>query len=122
LEIAKCRLMTAVPINREIKPDRITVATKFTNIAKGYFAEQRRQVDLIKLNGALELAPTLGLADAIVDIVDTGKTLAANGLKPQNLIAEVSSRVIVNKASLKIKHEVINDILGKLSVIVKSGR
>ncbi len=122
LEIAKCRLMTAVPINREIKPDRITVATKFTNIAKGYFAEQRRQVDLIKLNGALELAPTLGLADAIVDIVDTGKTLEANGLKPQNLIAEVSSRVIVNKASLKIKHEVINDILGKLSVIVKSGR
>ena len=74
------------------------------------------------MNGALELAPTLGLADAIVDIVDTGKTLAANGLKPQNLIAEVSSRVIVNKASLKIKHEVINDILGKLSVIVKSGR
>ena len=93
---------------------RLRVATKFINIARRYFAEQGRQIELIKLNGALELAPSLGLADAIVDIVDSGKTLQANGLEPLDLITEVSSRVIVNKASLKIKNSSIREILGKL--------
>ena len=114
--------MTAVGNNRELGPGRISVATKFTNIAKRYFAEQGKQIELIKLNGALELAPALGLADAIVDIVDTGRTLRANGLKPQDLIAEVSSRIIVNKASMKIKHEIINRVLEQLNTIVKVGK
>jgi ATP phosphoribosyltransferase len=113
--------MTAEPVNRQPSLDRLKVATKFTNIAKRYFAEQGKQIELIKLNGALELAPSLGLADAIVDIVDTGRTLKANGLEPRDLIADVSSRVIVNKAAMKIKHAVIRDILGKLRQAVEAG-
>jgi ATP phosphoribosyltransferase len=94
------------------------VATKFVNIAKRYFAEQGVQIELIKLNGALELAPSMGLADAIVDIVDTGKTLTANGLEAKDFIAHVSSRIIVNKASMKIKNAAIREILDKLSTAV----
>jgi ATP phosphoribosyltransferase len=118
LKIARCRLMTAQPVAAKPMTDRIRVATKFTNIAKKYFAEQGKQIELIKLNGALELAPSLGLADTIVDIVDTGKTLQANGLEPKDLIAEISSRLIVNKASMKIKHDLIMDILDKLRAAV----
>lgn len=119
LKLATCRLMTAAPKGINLDElqqsrSRLRVATKFINIARRYFAEQGRQIELIKLNGALELAPSLGLADAIVDIVDSGKTLQANGLEPLDLITEVSSRVIVNKASLKIKNSSIREILGKL--------
>ena len=122
LGIAQCRLMTAVRNDRKIVSGRIVVATKYINIAKEYFADQGKQIELIKLNGALELAPALGLADAIVDIVDTGKTLKANGLVPQNLIADISSRVIVNKASMKIKHKIVSEIIGLLSKAVKNGK
>lgn len=122
LGIAQCRLMTAVRSDRKILSGRITVATKYINIAKEYFAEQGKQIELIKLNGALELAPAVGLADVIVDIVDTGKTLKANGLEPQNLIADISSRVIVNKASMKIKHKIVSEIIGLLSKAVKNGK
>ena len=121
LGIAQCRLMTAVRSDRKIVSGRIVVATKYINIAKEYFADQGKQIELIKLNGALELAPALGLADAIVDIVDTGKTLKANGLVPQNLIADISSRVIVNKASMKIKHKIVSEIIGLLNKAVKNG-
>jgi len=119
LKIAKCRLMTAQPIGAKPGKGRLKVATKFTNIAKKYFAEQGQQIELIKLNGALELAPAMGLADFIVDIVDTGKTLKANGLEPKQLIANVSSRVIVNKASMKIKNVIIREILSKLRKAVE---
>ncbi|MCH7816707.1 MAG: ATP phosphoribosyltransferase [Proteobacteria bacterium] len=119
LKIAKCRLMTAQPIGAKPGKGRLKVATKFTNIAKKYFAEQGQQIELIKLNGALELAPAMGLADLIVDIVDTGKTLKANGLEPKQLIANVSSRVIVNKASMKIKNVIIREILSKLRKAVE---
>ena len=118
LRIAKCRLMTAEPMVPSSTSDTLKVATKFTNIAKKYFAEQGQQVELIKLNGALELAPSLGLADLIVYIVETGKTLTANGMEPKDLITNVSSRVIVNKASMKIKNAIIHDILRKLSAAV----
>lgn len=114
LKIAACRLMTAEPAGVKPPTERVKVATKFTNISKRYFAGQGKQVELIKLNGALELAPSLGLADSVVDIVDTGRTLKANGLEPKELIAHISSRVIVNKASMKIKHAAIREILGKL--------
>ena len=108
------------PVDYIEETDTLKVATKFTSIAKRYFAEQGKQVELIKLNGALELAPSLGLADSIVDIVDTGKTLQANGLEPRDLIADISSRVIVNKASMKIKNGIIREILSKLSAAVKA--
>ncbi len=123
LKLATCRLMTAAPKGTDLDElrqtrSRLRVATKFINIARHYFAEQGRQIELIKLNGALELAPSMGLADAIVDIVDSGKTLQANGLEPLELITQVSSRVIVNKASLKIKNAAIREILGKLKAAV----
>ena len=118
LDIARCRLMTAEPIGRAAPVGRLRVATKFVNIAKRYFAEQGVQIELIKLNVALELAPSMGLADAIVDIVDTGKTLTANGLEAKDFIAHVSSRIIVNKASMKIKNAAIREILDKLSTAV----
>jgi ATP phosphoribosyltransferase len=126
LKLATCRLMTAAPKGADLDSlqqsrSRLRVATKFINIARRYFAEQGRQIELIKLNGALELAPSLGLADAIVDIVDSGKTLKANGLEPLDLITDVSSRVIVNKASLKIKNSAIREILGKLKAAVEGG-
>lgn len=120
LKIARCRLMTAEPVKAAAVEGRLKVATKFTNIAKKYFAEQGKQIELIKLNGALELAPSMGLADAIVDIVDTGNTLRANGLEPKDIIADVSSRVIVNKASMKIKNAIIRDVLGKLRKAVEA--
>ncbi len=120
LKIATCKMMTAEPVDAPLAVDRLRVATKFTNIAKRFYAERGQQIELIKLNGALELAPALGLADAIVDIVDTGKTLKANGLVAKNTIADISSRVIVNKASMKIKNAMILDVLAKLRDAVTS--
>lgn len=118
LKLATCRLMTAAPVDQTITPKRLRVASKFVNIAKNYFSEQGRQVDIIKLNGALELAPIIGLADCIVDIVDTGNTLKANGLEPREHIADVSTRVIVNKASMKMKHDKIQSLLELLAAAV----
>ncbi len=114
LKLARCRLMTAAPVGVRSIPGRLKVATKFVNITKRYFAEKGVQIDVIKLNGALELAPSMGLADQIVDIVDSGNTLKANGLEPLDLIADVSSRIIVNKAAMKLKHAVITEILARL--------
>ena len=122
LKIATCKMMTAEPVNAPVAVDRLRVATKFINIAKRFYAERGQQIELIKLNGALELAPSLGLADAIVDIVDTGKTLKANGLVAKDTIADISSRVIVNKASMKIKNAMILDVLAKLRDAVTSDR
>ena len=118
LKLANCRLMTAAPVNQTNTPKRLRVASKFVNIAKNYFSEQGRQVDIIKLNGALELAPIMGLADCIVDIVDTGSTLKANGLEPREHIADVSTRVIVNKAAMKMKHDSIQLLLERLAAAV----
>jgi ATP phosphoribosyltransferase len=120
LKLATCKLMTAAPVNQTTTPKRLRVASKFVNIAKNYFSGQGQQVDIIKLNGALELAPIMGLADCIVDIVDTGNTLKANGLEPREHIADVSTRVIVNKASMKIKHDRIQSLLVRLSEVVST--
>ncbi len=111
LNIAHCRLMTAAIKGVPTRPGRIKVATKYVNIARKYYAAQGRQVDLIKLYGAMELAPIMDLADEIVDIVDTGNTLKANGLEPREFICDISSRLIVNKASMKMKHESIQKII-----------
>ncbi len=118
LKIAACRLMTAQPVDAKTQNGRLKVATKFTNTTKRFFAEKGQQIELIKLNGALELAPSMGLADVIVDIVDTGKTLKANGLEARDTITEISSRVIVNKAAMKMKTAAINDVLSKLRAAV----
>lgn len=118
LKIARCRLMTAGLANVERCSGRIKVATKYVNIAKRYYAEQGQQVDAIKLYGAMELAPVLELADEIVDIVDTGNTLRANGLAPRATIAEISSRLIVNKASMKLKHYQIEALVDAIEVAV----
>jgi len=118
LRIARCRLMTAAPVGASLNSPRLRVASKFVNIAKQYFASRGRQVDIIKLNGALELAPLMGLADCIVDIVDTGNTLRAHGLEPRDFIAEVSTRVIVNRAAMKIKHERVQSLLQRLQAAV----
>lgn len=104
LNIARCRLITAGLQGQVPKQGRIKVATKYVNVAKRFYAAKGQQVDVIKLYGAMELAPVLDLADEIVDIVDTGNTLKANGLEAREHIANVSSRLIVNKASMKLKH------------------
>ncbi len=103
---------------------RIRVATKFVNLARRYYAAQGRQADIIKLyGGAMELAPILNLADEIVDIVDTGNTLKANGLEPRELIDHISSRLVVNRASMKMKHGQINPpIIEKMSAAVERRR
>lgn len=119
LKLACCRLMTAAPVGATLDGPRLRVASKFVNIAKRFFAEQGKQVDMIKLNGALELAPLMGLADCIVDIVDTGKTLKAHGLEPRELIADISTRVIVNRAAMKIKHAQVQEFLQRLQQAVE---
>jgi len=117
LGIARCRVMTAAPVGY-IRPRGrpLRVATKFTSIAQKYYAEQGVQVKLIKLAGAMEIAPLMGLADQIVDIVDTGNTLKANGLEARELICEVSTRVIVNRASLKLRLDEIEALIQKMRV------
>lgn len=111
LGIAKCRMMTATPVGASEIKGRIRVATKYVKIAQQYFAGIGVQAEIIKLYGAMELAPLVGLADCIVDVVDTGNTLKANGLEPKELIANISSRLVVNKASMKMKHQVIQELL-----------
>ncbi|MGB1091177.1 MAG: ATP phosphoribosyltransferase, partial [Oceanobacter sp.] len=111
LKIATCRLMTAAMKGAEMPNGRLKVATKFVKVAKRYFAEQGRQVDIIKLYGGMELAPIMGLADMIVDIVDTGNTLKANGLEERDLIAPISSRLVASRAAMKVKFDQIQPIL-----------
>jgi len=108
LRIARCRMSVAVPqdfdyAGRVRSGARLRVATKYTSIARDFFAEKGVHVDLIKLYGSMELAPLTGLADAIVDLVSTGSTLKANQLVEVERIMDISSRLVVNQASLKLK-------------------
>jgi ATP phosphoribosyltransferase len=111
LNIACCRLMTAAHKNAPEQRGRIRVATKYVKIAQSYFASKGIQAEIIKLYGSMELAPLVGLADCIVDLVDTGNTLRANDLEPRELIMNISSRLVVNKAAMKMKHEAISALL-----------
>lgn len=111
LGIARCRLMVA-GFPDTVLPRRPRVATKYVNVARRYFAARGIQAEVIKLYGSMELAPLVGLADYIVDVVDTGNTLRANGLVPLETIAEVSSRLIVNKAAMKMKHARLRALIG----------
>ena len=111
LNIACCRLMTAAHKDAPEQRGRIRVATKYVKIAQSYFASKGIQAEIIKLYGSMELAPLVGLADCIVDLVDTGNTLRANDLEPRELIMNISSRLVVNKAAMKMKHESIAALL-----------
>jgi len=113
LNIACCRLMTAAHKDAPELKGRIRVATKYVKIAQSYFASKGIQAEIIKLYGSMELAPLVGLADCIVDLVDTGNTLKANDLEPRELIMNISSRLVVNKAAMKMKHESISALLAQ---------
>ena len=119
LGIARCRLMTAGKPDMAIpKGARLRVATKYVKAAQRYFASRGIQAEIIKLYGSMELAPLVGLADCIVDVVDTGNTLRANGLEPKELIMDVSSRLILNKAAMKMKHEAVTGFVDELRQIL----
>jgi len=109
LGISKCRLMVASKKNQDLNKSTLKVATKYIKSAKEYFFSKGQQVEIIKLSGAMELAPIVGLSDCIVDLVDTGNTLKANNLVPIDLIHDISSRLIVNSAAFNTKHSQIND-------------
>ena len=109
LGISKCRLMVASKENQNLNKSTLKVATKYVKSAKEYFFSKGQQVEIIKLSGAMELAPIVGLSDCIVDLVDTGNTLKANNLIPLDLICDISSRLIVNSAAFNTKHSQIND-------------
>jgi ATP phosphoribosyltransferase len=115
LQIARCRLMTAARVGVRLEGQRLRVATKYVKTAQRFFAKRGAQVEIIKLYGSMELAPLVGLADCIVDLVDTGNTLKANGLEPRDLIMDVSSRLVVNKAAMKMKHQAVSEFIQQLS-------
>ena len=114
LGISKCRLMVASKKGHDFNKSTLKVATKYVKSAKEYFYKQGKQVEVIKLYGAMELAPIVGLSDCIVDLVDTGNTLKANNLVPLELIQEISSRLIVNSAAFNTKHREINGWIQKI--------
>ena len=120
LGIGKCRMMTAGPVGVPEPDGVLRVATKFVNIARSYYHQQGRQVSLIKLSGAMEIAPLLKLSDTIVDIVDTGNTLKANGLEAREIICQISSRLIVNRASMKTKFNTVQELVARLGAVVSA--
>lgn len=120
LNMGKCRMAVAAKSDfRDNRERTLRVATKFPNIAKQYYADQCRDIDIIKLNGSIELAPLLGLSDVIVDIVETGTTLKENDLVPYETIVPISARLISNKVSYKFKHKTIQAIVDGLRQQVK---
>ena len=120
LGIGKCRMAVAAPAGFRDDPMKtLRVATKFTRIAREYYASLGRDIELIHLNGSIEIAPILGLSDVIVDIVETGKTLLENDLEPIETIVPISARLISNKASFKFHSEQIEAICRGLAGQVK---
>ena len=118
LNIACCKLMTAAHKDAPPISGRVRVATKYVTIAEQYFASLGIQAEIIKLYGSMELAPLVGLADCIVDLVDTGNTLRANHLEPRELIMNISSRLVVNKAAMKMKNAAVAALLAQFEQIL----
>lgn len=119
LDIARCRLSVAARVGH--KPGngarRLRVATKYPEITRRHFAAKGEQVEIIKLYGSMELAPLVGLSDVIVDLVATGKTLKANGMEETEIICQVSSRIVVNKAAMKMKHAAVQGLLDRIAQV-----
>lgn len=120
LKIAQCRLAVAGPSQATLVDGRTRVATKYSKVAREYYARCGVQAEVIKLYGSMELAPLVGLADRIVDLVDTGNTLRANGLVEFETICEISARLIVNKAAMKTKHKRVSAIIAALRAVVNN--
>ena len=115
LDLGKCNMCVAAPNDYVEDFDRpLRVATKFVNIAKNYYISLNREIEIIKLNGSIEIAPLLGLSDVIVDIVESGKTLKENNLRVYEKIMPISARLIANKSSYKFKSEDIDQLMVKL--------
>ncbi len=120
LGIGKCRMCVSGIKGARHNPDQtLRVATKFPNIAREYYAGQGRDIEIIKLNGSIEIAPLLKMSDVIVDIVETGKTLYENNLEPMEDIVNISARLISNKSSYKFKAEQIEQIKAKMKEAVE---
>ena len=120
LRIARCRLMVAGVPGADLAGNQLRIATKYVTAARRHFAAKGQQVEVIKLYGSMELAPLVGLSDLIVDLVESGNTLKANGLVPLEHIMEISSRLVVNKASWKMKHASVSGLLDRLREAVES--
>jgi ATP phosphoribosyltransferase len=125
LNIGRCKMMVAAKEDFDYlgaiqKGVRLKVATKYVKVAKEHFAKKGMHIDLIKLYGSMELAPLVGLADVIVDLVSTGKTLKANNLVAVEDISDISSRLIINQASLKLKRELLQPILSQFEKALKT--
>lgn len=119
LRIARCRMMTAGYADAQPPRGRMRVATKYVQTARKHYAAQGRQVEIIKLYGSMELAPIVGMAHEIVDLVSTGGTLKANGLVPLEHIADISSRLVVNKAAMKMKHAAVSALIDRIAEAVE---
>jgi len=122
MKVGACRVCVAgYPDAKEkLTSSILRVATKYPNIAKRYYADKGETIEIIKLNGSIELAPILGLSDVIVDIVESGRTLKDNGLVIKEDIADISARLIVNRVSLKTKSSVINPLIEKVKKAVEA--
>jgi ATP phosphoribosyltransferase len=120
LRIARCRMMVAGLPQADTSRRRLRIATKYVDSARRHFAAQGKQVEVIKLYGSMELAPVVGLSDLIVDLVESGNTLKANGLVPLEHIADISSRLVVNKAAWKMKHRALSALLDALREAVEA--
>jgi ATP phosphoribosyltransferase len=126
LKFGACRLVVAQPKNlqsrgRPVGVSAVRVATKYPQIAERYFTEQGVQVEIIRLSGSVELAPSLGLCERIVDLVDTGRTLRENELEEVEEIATATARLIVNRAALKTKYQQVRGLIDRLMTVVREG-
>jgi len=121
LGFGKCKLAIAGKAGTDyLGRNNLRVATKFINCAKKYFAEKQQNIELIKLSGSVELAPIIGLADVILDIVESGNTLVENNLVILDEVAQVSARLVVNKVSLKTKTEIIAPLLQSVKAVIEN--
>jgi ATP phosphoribosyltransferase len=119
LRIARCRMMVAGRPGSDLGARRLRVATKYVRAARDFFAARGQQVEVIKLYGSMELAPLVGLSELIVDLVESGNTLKANGLVPLEHMHDISSRLVVNKASWKMKHATVHGLVEALREAVR---
>ena len=122
LGLGKCRMCVAAKRDFRDRMDRVLrVATKFPRIAGNYYASLSREIDIIHLNGSIEIAPILGLSDVIVDIVETGKTLLENDLEPKETIVPISARLIANKVGYKFKHGAVTELCRRVEALTEKG-